>query len=262
LVAYPFSRVRRLELTGGVHAISFGREIRTRLYERASGTLVDERTARPAAARPVTLFESAAAFVHDSSVAGPTAPVLGGRSRFEIAPTFGDLSLVTVTADYRRYFMPAQPLTVALRLQHVGRYGPDAADSRLLPLVWTVRDLVRGYTIRDAVGSSCSPRVCEPLTEVGTRRLFVANLELRAPLLGPLGLLRQSGILPVDTFVFADLGSFASTFGGRESRTTLRTAGAGARLNATGFVFEFAAARTLDRAGRDWTLAVNFRPGF
>ena len=39
------------------------------------------------------LFETGAALVHDSSVAGATAPVLGTRSRFEIAPTFGDLSL-------------------------------------------------------------------------------------------------------------------------------------------------------------------------
>jgi hypothetical protein len=27
----------------------------------------------------------------------------------------------------------------------LGRYGTDAADGRLLPLVWTIRDIVRGY---------------------------------------------------------------------------------------------------------------------
>ena len=196
------------------------------------------------------------------SVAGPTAPVLGQRSRFEIAPTYGNLSFVTITADYRRYLMPMRPFTLALRVQHVGRYGADAADGRLLPLVWTVRDLVRGYSMREAVGRPCTATACDPLIEAAVRRLFVGNVELRAPLLGPLGLVRESMAVPIDAFLFADAGSFAGRLSGDRSSTTIRTLGAGARLNATGFIFEFAAARTLDRGNRSWTLAVNFRPGF
>ncbi len=262
LSAYPFSRVQRVELTGGVHAVSFARELRTQHYDRSTGQLIDERDQRIAAPSRLTLVESAAALVYDSSVAGPTAPVLGRRSRFEIAPTFGDLSLVTVTADYRRYLMPARPLTVAVRLHHVGRYGRDGSDGRLLPLVWTLRDLVRGYTIREALGRPCSARTCEPLTEVGVRRLFVANAELRAPLIGSLGLLRQSGFAPIDGFIFVDAGSFEREVDERQGYATLRTVGGGVRLNATGFVFEIAAARPFDRGRSGWTLALNFRPGF
>jgi hypothetical protein len=206
----------------------------------------------------VALFETSAALVYDSSVAGPTAPVLGSRSRFEIAPTFGDLSLITFTADYRRYVMPVRPLTVAMRLQHVGRYGADATDSRLLPLVWTVRDLVRGHSMRDAVGRACVTEGCQPLIEAGARRATVGNVELRLPVVGPLGVLRESGPLPIDGFLFADIGWFASGASIASHDTMLQSAGAGARLNATGFVFEFAAAR----AQRGWTMVMNFRPGF
>jgi hypothetical protein len=258
LAAYPFSRMQRLELTGGVHGIGFAREVRTREYDRATGQLIDERRQRAAAPRHITLVESAAALVYDSSVTGPTAPVLGRRSRFEVAPTLGQLSFVTVTADYRQYLMPVRPVTVAFRVQHVGRYGRDAADGRLLPLVWTVRDLVRGYSVREAVGQSCTARACDPLTEIGARRLFVGNLEVRTPLFGPLGLFRRSSVLPIDGFAFVDAGSFARD----GHRSTLRTVGAGVRLNATGFVFEFAGARPFDRVNEGWTVSVNFRPGF
>jgi hypothetical protein len=261
LAAYPFSRSRRIELTGGLHAVAFDREIRTRRYARADGALIEESTASAPAARGIVLAEAAAAAVYDTSVAGPTAPVLGRRSRFEVAPTFGDLSFVTVTADYRRYDMPVRPITVALRVQHVGRYGADAGDPRLLPLVWTIRDLVRGYSLREAAGRPCTTAACDPLTDFGTRRLFVGNIELRAPVLGPLGLLKK-GLVPVDAFLFADLGRFESASGSGTTRTNLRTIGAGARVNAAGFVFEVAAAHPYDRAGAGWTVAANIRPGF
>jgi hypothetical protein len=262
LAAYPFSRFQRLELTGGIHAVSFTGELRTRSYTRRSGALVNEETTRVPAPRGVMLAESAAALVYDTSVTGATAPVLGRRSRFELAPTVGDLSFVTLTADYRRYFMPVSPLTVAVRLHHVGRYGADAGDARLLPLVWTLRDLVRGYALREATGRPCTASACEPLTDLGTRRLFVGNIELRAPLWGPLGMFGRSGTLPVDAFVFGDLGGFTSIVDRQRAHTTLRSAGAGARVNAAGFVFEFAAARPFDRARDSWTVVVNFRPGF
>jgi hypothetical protein len=258
LAAYPFNRARRVELSTGLHAIGFANEVQIRRYARSNGALVGEWEEQGAAPTPVVLFETAAALVYDSSVAGPTAPVLGSRSRFEVGPTFGGLSLVSVTADYRRYMMPVRPLTVAMRVQHVGRYGADAADERLLPLVWTVRDLVRGYSMRDAVGRSCSANTCERLTDTGARRVTVANLELRVPLVGPLGVVRDVSRLPIDGFLFGDVGWFASGHAAAPQHTALRSVGGGARLNATGFVFEFAAAR----AQRGWALAMNFRPGF
>jgi len=180
---------------------------------------------------------------------GATAPVLGTRYRLEASPTFGGLSFVTLTAEYRRYLMPRRPFSVALRVEHVGRYGADASDARLLPLVWTLRDLVRGYDPRDVLTTS---------------RFVVTNAELRVPLVGPFGRLSGSNALPIDALAFADAGAFDSrpASGPGMTRTLLRSAGGGIRLNAGGFVFEFDAVRPLDRAPRSWTFAVNFRPGF
>jgi len=246
---YPFSAARRIEIRSGVHAIAFERELATQVYSGSSGRLLNENTARTAAAPSVTLIESAIAFVNDSSVVGATAPVLGSRYRLEAAPTVGDLSLVTLTADYRRYMMPVRPISIALRAEHVGRYGDAAGDPRLLPLVWSLRDLVRGY---------------DPLIVLDTARMTIANAEMRVPLIGPFGRLSGSTALPLDAVMFADAGMFdsAAIAGNPAARTMLRSVGAGARLNVGGFIFEFDAVRTLDQLPRGWTLAVNFRPGF
>jgi hypothetical protein len=241
---YPFSAAQRLELSGGLHNISYDRQIATKVYSSATGKLMREGDDRVPAGASVTGFESAVALVYDSSVFGATAPVLGTRYRLEAAPTLGDLSFVTLTADYRRYVMPVRPFTIAMRVQHVGRYGAAARDSRLLPLVWTLRDLVRGYDPRDVLSTS---------------RLTVANVELRAPLVGAFGRLSGSTALPVDALVFGDAGAFDL---GASSLQRLRSVGAGVRLNAGGFVFEFDAVRVLDQLPRGWTFAANFRPGF
>jgi WD40-like Beta Propeller Repeat len=249
LVSYPFSAAQRFELTGGLHAVAFDRQVATHLYAGDTGRLLQKSEHHEAAGAPVTIFHTAAAFVYDTSLFGATAPVLGTRYRLEASPTFGDLSLLTVTADYRRYLMPVRPFTVAFRVQHVGRYGPDAGDPRLLPLVWTLRDLVRGY---------------DPRQLLTTSRLSVANAELRVPLTGPFGRVSGSSALPLDALVFADAGALDRRVGTAVdlSRTLVRSVGAGIRLNAGGFVFEFDAVRPLDRLPRGWTYVVNFHPGF
>jgi outer membrane protein assembly factor BamA len=174
--------------------------------------------------------------------------VLGTRYRLEAAPTFGDLSYTTLLADYRRYAMPVAPITLAARAQHVGRYGADAGDSRLLPLVWTLRDLVRGYDSGDVLT---------------TRRVSVANVEARIPLMGPVGLLSRVSALPLDAIVFADAAAF---WGGGLATSSapriLRSAGAGVRFNAAGFIFEIDGAHTFDSVPRGWRLSFNFIPGF
>jgi hypothetical protein len=196
-------------------------------------------------------FQTGAALVFDTAVFGPTSPVLGQRYRVAIAPSFGDLRLLTSAADYRRYFMPKRPFTLAFRLQGVARTGADALDARLLPLVWNMRDLVRGFDT-DA-------------ETIRTSRFGVANAELRVPLLGTRG--ASSRFLPVEGLAFADCGRFwfPSTdpaTSSLDARTSC-SVGAGARLNAAGFVFEFHAARPLwATPNGGWRFGVNFQPGF
>jgi len=241
---YPFSAARRVEVSAGAHAIRFDRELATQVYSMSTGRLVHEGKDRMPGSAPVLLLDTAAALVYDTSVFGTTAPVLGTRYRLEAAPTVGDLSFVTLIADYRRYVVPVKPLSLAFRVEHVGRYGSGAGDPRLLPLVWTLRDLVRGY---------------DPRAVLTTARMTVANAEARVPLVGPFGRISQSTALPIDALLFADAGAFDTA---SRTRTLLRSVGAGVRLNAGGFVFEFDAVRPLDTRPQGWTLAVNFHPGF
>ena len=248
VTVYPFSRARRIEFSGGFHSITSERQVATRVYQRGSGALLKETQDPAAPEAAASLFESSAAMVYDTALVGATGPVLGTRYRFEAAPTLGDLSYTTLLADYRRYVMPVAPITVAARFQHVGRYGTDAGDPRLLPLIWTIRDLVRGYDAQDVLTM---------------RRLTVANVEARIPLLGPVGLLSRVSALPLDAIVFGDAAKFWN--GGTANLGApqiLRSAGAGVRFNAAGFVFEIDGAHVFDASPRGWRLSFNFMPGF
>ena len=104
----------------------------------------------------------------------------------------------------------------------------------------------------------------DPNDVLTTSRFTVGNAELRVPLVGPFGRVSASNALPIDALAFADAGVFdsRSTSGAVLARTLLRSAGAGIRLNAGGFVFEFDAVRKFDQLTGAWTFVVNFRPGF
>jgi hypothetical protein len=155
-----------------------------------------------------------------------------------------------------------------MRIQHVGRYGAGGGDPRLLPLVPTLRDLVRGYGDTLAVTRGCGDAVapdCTPMSYLSARRLLVGNIELRFP---PLGAFRRSaryGPLPLEALLFSDAGIFwsrAPVAHAAVTRTPLRSVGAGVRLNAGGFLFEFDLVRPFDRPSRQWSFAFNVRPGF
>ncbi len=265
---YPFSRSRRLELSAGLHTIAFGREDAVSAYSSRTGDVLFERRDESSPLAGVALVETGVALVHDSAVMGPLSPVLGERYRLEFAPTVGALSFATVTADYRRYWIPSRPFTFALRLKHVGRYGPDAGDLRLLPLGVSLRSAVRGTSQRMLAEIGCSDRAeadCAAVQYLGTRRLSMANLELRFPVVGLIRGNGSYGPLPLEGFAFADaawLSGRAPQPGSPASRFAFQSVGAGVRVNAAGFVLELAGARPFGAAGQGWTFAVNFRPGF
>ena len=264
---YPFSSAKRFEVSTAMQTTSFDQEETTSVYSTRTGELLQANRGTSVTALPVALFETAAALVHDSALLGPTSPVLGTRYRFEVAPTFGDLAFTTALADYRRYVMPVQPFTLALRLKHLGRYGPDAADPRLLPLVFNLRDLVRGYDARRLAADVCGDdrtASCTGRQYLGTHHMLLANIEWRFPIMGVLQRTASYGPLPLEGVVFSDNGWFRSRTTDIRSRDwqMRRSIGAGVRLNAAGFVFELAAARRLERRQAGWTLAVNLRPGF
>src|SRR5262249_31049319 len=198
-------------------------------------------------------------------VHGPTSPVLGERSRFGVAPTVGDLRLVTLVADYRKYEMPVRPFTIATRVQHVGRYGPDASDPRLLPLVWLVQDVVRGYEGHALPTGDCGALSgrCNLIDSTTTNRLFAASVELRFPVVGVFSRTLSYGPLPLEAVVFADVGTFWTRSAvGVEDTVLVRSVGTGFRVNAAGFAFEFDLSHPMDDPQRGFRFGVSFRPGF
>ena len=251
VIAYPFNRAQRLEASVGVDSVAFDERSTSTVYSATTGATLSDVTTHRSAGPTATILQAGGALVYDTAVFGAASPVLGQRYRFAVAPAFGDVHLVTTVADYRRYFMPVRPFTIALRGETVARLGSGAEDPRLLPLIWNMRDVVRGFdTDNDTIRTS---------------RFVLANAELRAPLASLLHKGGPNSSLPIEVLGFADCGRFwmpaAATTPALQS-TTLCSAGAGGRINAAGFVFEFDAVRPFGPSSQGWRLGINFLPGF
>ena len=264
LLAYPFSRGSRIEFTAGVRYAAYHRDVRSQLSSMTTGQVLATQREELSGGVPTTVGEAGIALVGDTAVFGPTGPLLGSRYRFEVAPASGDLTYTRLLVDYRRYLMPVRPYTLAFRVLHTARYGPDGDDPRLLPSFLGSRYLVRGHVP--------DPRDCRPTVsgicggELLGSRLLVGNLELRVPLWGMLTRQLDYGSLPIDTFVFADSGMVWSRRQidgiGAGRRTIISSIGVGARMNAGGLPFEIAAVRALDGPAPGWGLDFGFRVGF
>jgi hypothetical protein len=286
---YPFSRVQRMEFSGGVRRIAQDEQIIGREFRRDpnSGQFFPSTDWREERGFGVAynMAEASAALVYDNSLFGWTSPFAGQRYRFEVTPVIGDLQFYQGLADYRRYFF-ASPFTLAVRGLHFGRYGRDAElfSPNYLGYSW----FMRGYSPND-VERECrqNPASCVAGELVGSR-VGVANVELRFPLIRQLAFgFAPLGLPPIEGFLFGDAGvawqsGYAPTFNfGLQSDPTVclrplngevdpecrdrgvyRSLGAGARLNLFGyFVLEAAYVNPLDRQ-RDWFWQLSLQPGF
>jgi outer membrane protein assembly factor BamA len=258
LLAYPFSRGLRLELTAGIRHAMYHRELRSQISSAATGRVLATDIVTSSGGEPTTVAEVGAALVHDTSVFGATGPMLGARYRFEVAPAIGDLSYTRVVADYRRYVMPLRPYTVAIRVLHSGRYGPDGDDPRLLTSFLGSNYFVRGHRLDLRYCPPDPTRVCGD--ELLGSRVLVSNVEVRFPIWGMLSRQLDYGPLPADGFVFADGGMVWAA--PRKHPTGISSIGGGIRLNAGGLPFEMAAIRALDGPAPGWQFDFGFRVGF
>ena len=263
---YSLSRAQRIEFGAGVRRTGFEWQTLTRVNDLEQQKMISHEAVETPAGAPIHLAEAHAAFVHDTSVFGATSPILGERYRFEVEPAFGGLTFADVRVDYRKYVMPIRPVTIAARLEHVGRYGPGSADRRLTPLVYNLQTLVRGYDLRSFGADECglTATSCSMLDELTGSRLALLNLELRAPLAGLLSRSLDYGRLPIEAIAFVDAGFLWTR---RENTRGLeydrfRSVGAGARVNLGGIVFEVTGARPFDRVRDGWTVSFLLRPGF
>ena len=272
MVAYPFSRALRLEFSASGQRIGFSRERQQLVFDAFTGNLLLEDTEDLGGEPALGLAQASAALVRDTSAFGATGPILGQRFRLEATPTFGDLSFTNATLDFRQYVMPFRPLTLAARALHVGRYGGNSEDQRLLPLFLGYPTLVRGYDANSFEPNECVATAagsCPAFDRLVGSRIAVLNAEARLPLFGFGGNLSY-GPIPTELFAFFDAGvawtqDLDPAFGDTGDREWVRSLGVGARVNVFGYaIAEFNLARPLDRPGREdnWQFVFNLRPGF
>jgi WD40 repeat protein len=264
-VRYHFNAVRRFEGRVGVRRTGFQWQTATRVSD-PEGEIQSLTYVSSPAGPALYQAEAQMAFVYDTAVSGPLGPVLGQRLRVEVEPAFGRVPFTDVRVDARRYWMPVRPLTVAARVEHVGRYGSGASDARLTPLVVGLQTLVRGYDLRSFAVDACGRTAmsCSVLDELAGSRLALMNLELRAPLVGLLtGDLDYGRQVPIEVIAFADGGAlWTKNSAGGSNRAKFRSIGAGGRANLGGFIIEVTAARPFDRPAEGWTVGFLMRPGW
>ncbi len=271
ITQYPFSKVHRVEFTGGARRIGFDAELETQLFSPFTGQFLDEQREELDRPDAINLAEGTAALVYDSAIYGATSPLVGRRYRFEYSQNAGTLTYGGFLADYRHYVMPARPFTIAVRGLHYGRYGADSEDGRLTPLFIGYQGLVRGYDFGSFDADECNSidlQSCDTFDHLNGSRVAIASAELRFPLLGLFNRGRSYyGPFPVEMALFADAGMAWTSntkprFAGGD-RDWVRSAGVALRVNLLGFaIAEVDYVRPLDRSRKGWLWQFGLTPGF
>jgi Tol biopolymer transport system component len=265
--SYPFNQFQRVELSGGYSYIDFQHTVYTTATSAIDGSYIYDDATDMAAPDGIHMPYVAAALVYDSSLFGATAPILGQSYRVEVTPTFGTLNFTTVLADFRKYIVPIRPFTIALRLTHYGRYGKGADDSRMYPMYIGYDSMVRGYDYQ-SFDTETDVKSFDMNRLFGTK-LALANLELRFPLFGLLGIGKgYYGIFPVDFVAFYDAGlvwgmGLDGINHAFSDRKPLTSAGIGVRVNVLGYlILGVNYVKPFERPDKKPYFQFSFYPGF
>jgi Tol biopolymer transport system component len=269
ILSYPLSRAQRIDVTGGVRQIGFKQDLTERLYT-LDGSPIGEETTDLGSEPMLNLGQASTALVYDTSIFGLTSPIRGSRYRLELSQSAGDLTYSGVLGDFRTYYMPFRPYTLAFRGMFYGRYGRDSEDFRLPVLYLGYPGLVRGYDSGSFESFECGAAAngtCPAFDRLIGSKVAIANAELRFPLWGAFGGGNFYGPLPIEMALFTDAGvawdrttrpGFSAA-----AREPVVSVGAAMRINVLGFaVAEIDYVRPLDRPGRGWLWQFNLRPGF
>ncbi len=293
LLTYPMSRVQRLEFSGRYTNISFDYEIIERQLSLAGAVLDEQKTSFPGCTgdqnpfldpctpAALNLVTGTIAMVYDNTFFGYTGPILGQRYRLEVAPSVGSLDYVGLLFDYRRYFRPVAPYTLAGRILHFGRYGSGGEDPRLQPLFLGYQQILRGYEpgsfntlveCSDPINNSSfvGTANCPVYDQLFGSRLLVANFELRTPIPQGFGLPAFPGLPPITLAAFFDIGTAwwsqdtALDLGGNTNvRNLVSSHGFAARINIFGAaLIEIDFVHPNNRPRKGWFWQFGFSPGF
>ncbi len=266
---YPFNQSRRIELSAGYRYIHYDREIWTYATSMVTGMQLMRFKEDLEAPSGMHFGFATTALVYDSSLFGATSPILGQSYIAQASPYIGTIQYVNVLTDYRRYFMPVRPFTLAFRFLHFGRYGADSEDSRLYPLFLGYDTLVRGYNYSSFRGDECVDEG-NCFDNLFGSKIMVANLELRFPLFQVLGLGEgYYGVFPLDFMIFSDAGIAWMNEGDTRAwfqggkREPVFSAGVGVRMNLFGYlILGVSYVKPFQRPNQSPYLQLTFTPGF
>jgi hypothetical protein len=255
---------------GDLRSLSFSEETITQVLPASGFGQISRVDQTQTTASPLRLAEGRVAIVHDTAYYGATSPIYGERYRVEVGRTEGTIGFSAVTFDWRRYFMPVRPITLAFRVLHLGRYGSGAEDPHLVPIFEGYPELVHGYGFGSISPAECQTiqlGSCQLLDNLAGSRLLVGNFEVRAPLVGLFRRDLQYGRVPVEVAAFMDTGvtwtsqTLPTFLGG--TRDVVRSAGGAVRLNVFGFaILELAISHPFDRPDRRLQWQIGLREGF
>lgn len=277
--SYPLSQVSRFSLSAGYRSQGYSQTTYTRIYSYTGALLAYTKDKQSAPG--LNYGYLSAGYFYDTGIFGATSPILGQSLAVSVSPAVGGITFTTGYADFRKYFMPLKPFTLAFRGLHYGRYGKEAEDNRFYPLYIAYWDLVRGY-------ESFISEEFDPVTGTGEfdlnrlygSKMIVANVELRFPLLGLLGIGRgYYGAWPLEFYGFFDWGiAYAQNpgvwWGGETSedvkptflggnRKPISSAGIGMRTNLFGaLILGLNYVYPIDRPVRGWHFQLSISPGF
>lgn len=281
IVAYPFNRSQRVEFSAAYNNVTFSLEERRRFFDPFTGEFLgEEKQDLELGFDALNLVQNSVALVYDNSFFGIASPLVGQRYRLEIGSTLGTLNFATGLADYRKYFLPAWPVTLAFRVMTYGRYGSGAEARELSDLFLGWPNLVRGYSFGSFSARECELDPAQPQSSCPVfdqllgSKLAVANVELRFP---PFALFSDGGLgfFPLELAFFGDAGlawrndlsatpafdEGAFFLGG--DREPVYSAGVAARINVLGLgVIELDYVRPFSRPEKGWHFQFGFTPGF
>ncbi|GAB3912516.1 DPP IV N-terminal domain-containing protein [Mucilaginibacter boryungensis] len=211
-IAYPFSKVNRIEFGAGAAYYSY-RVDRYSTYYDANGYTIDfqkhhisraDYESDPAnggvSLQPFTVFNFNTAFVGDNSYFGIAAPLNGFRYRIGGEYNFGTYTYFAPTIDLNKYWR-VKPVTFAARLYGYGRFG---SANNLYPLYLGYPFLIRGYESQTFYSNNNkTPTNGFTIDQLSGSRIAVSSFEVRLPFTGPEKLAAIKS-----KFLFSDLNLF------------------------------------------------------
>ncbi|MEO0724069.1 MAG: hypothetical protein AAFZ63_05985 [Bacteroidota bacterium] len=194
----PLSTTTRIEASANYSLYSGRVDQRDFFYQPNTFFLVGQDRNKIADLASFRIGQIEAAFVGDNSSFGLTAPLNGQRYRFAVGRYFDEFNFTSVTADYRRYEY-LQPVTLAFRATHFGRYGGNSDDlfPQYLGFPWFVRGLNTEQGQEIFLGSG------RDFDELTGSKILVSSFEVRLPFSGP----RQLALVKSKA-LFSDLNFF------------------------------------------------------